>query len=217
MRLFLSGAAIACATFSSAAFIVQPVSVTNGTPDWDGFGTYGISQTCDQSGLLYNYSSGVTDFDQYVTSPLPWHSSQAAVYEWWAPLGYTSDWIIYDLGASMLVDRVALWNEEAAGLDSVTVTTANMSDFSDAMAGGGFTATDWGNGSWYLPDVYSLSGGARMARYIRLDVTADMTPSTTPDPYVSMGEFAVSVVPEPSALLAIGAGLGLLVARRKRS
>lgn len=207
-------AGVAMIAGAQAYVIVQPVAASSTHTSYTGGE---IGRTIDQSGLSIGYTSGVTDFDAYVGSS-PWHTDIFFGNEWWVDDGSTTDVLIYDLGAVYMVDRVALWNEESAGLDSVTVTTATASDFSDAMGGGGFTATEWVSG-WYLPDVHTLAGGVRATRYVRLDVTADPTPSNTGlggVPYLSMGEFAVSAVPEPATFAALGLGAAVLLRRRKR-
>ncbi|MBI5708638.1 MAG: PEP-CTERM sorting domain-containing protein [Armatimonadetes bacterium] len=214
MRFTAIAGLVACVSAAQAYVIVQPTAATSTHTSYTGGE---IERTIDQSGLFTGYTSGVTDFDAYIASS-PYHTNIFFGYEWWVDDGSTTDTLIYDLGAVYMVDRVALWNEESAGLDSVTVTTATLSDFSDAMGGGGFTATDWPE-TIYLPDVHTLAGGVRATRYVKLEVTADPTPSNASlggVPYLSMGEFAVSAVPEPATMAVLGLGAAALLRRRRR-
>lgn len=209
LRSLLAMAATAVVVSSYAAVIKAPTGVhTNTMGEYYG----PLSWSFDQSGLSLGYTDGVTDFDAYMGMS-PVHTIAYYGNEWFS--NASSGLIVYDLGASYLVDRVALWNEESGGISELGLFTANMFDLSDSMAGGVHSPTDHtqGGGS-YAADVFVLAGGARMARYIGFECVG---PNLPPDwNGISIGEMAVSVVPEPASVAFLAAGVAALALRKRR-
>ena len=118
--------------------------------------------------------------------------------------------IIYDLGDLYTIDKLALWNEDDAGISEFSVYLDTDTDFSDAIYGGLFNPIDSVRLENYPAEVFDLPSS--VARYIKLDVQG-----VAGKTIVSMGEIAVSTtpVPLPSAIILMGTGLiGFLTARR---
>lgn len=149
-----------------------------------------IGNTIDQSGLSSNFIDGVTDFDTYILSN-PLHTQFALNTEWFSAFGDTAATVTYDLGAIFSVDRLAIWNEEQGGIDSLDVLSStdgiNFTLILDDFTG----LTDNPSGSDYPADVVDLSG-IFTVKHIRLEMNCQ--PSGEEYNGCSMGEFAVSDV-----------------------
>ena len=125
MGWWLTLAGLGCllgAGSSSATTIVAPVSaVASSTFTSKAGKDFAIDNTIDQSGLSATYTSGLTDFDDYLAGN-PMHTSFADGNEWFSgkqkksKKGSAGISVTYDLGQAYSVDRMALWNEEFTGL-----------------------------------------------------------------------------------------------------
>ncbi|MES2460965.1 MAG: discoidin domain-containing protein [Armatimonadota bacterium] len=208
---------------ASAQVILSPTAVLQNTGG--NFNSYaGIGQTIDQSGLSTKFTSGVTNFNSYIAGN-PLHSTFYFGNEWFSSEGVTASTITYDLGAVYSVDRLALWNEEAAGINTLSVFTSTDPGLVTFTAVGNFTPTNNPDSIPYPAQVFSLL--TTNARYVRLSVTGPQVPNDGTN-LVGMGEIAFSTsaavtpnaVPEPSEWLAMGmAGTsvcGLMVRARRR-
>lgn len=224
--MLLGGAlALAGAVNNAAATVIlSPVAVINIVPKSECCvivpkfsGCCAIERTIDQSGLTAGFTSGVTDFDAY-TSTNPLHSP-ILFFEWFAPIGTFVQTIDYDLGASYLVDRSAVWNEESWGASTVDIFTST-DDFIYAYVGS-FGLTNHPVAG-YPADILDLADST--TRYVRFQVKG--IPGDDGDGYanqaVSLGEVAFSVaggtqqVPEPASLALVGIGLAVVWAPMRR-
>lgn len=169
-----------------------------------------ITYTFDQSGLSVGYVDGVTDFDTYVASspshavPLPFPIN---LPNYWAgAIGPVFGHIDFDLGASMMLESLALWT---------TVTTESINEFEVLVADNvGFAgATNLGafNGAQSL--IVQEFATPATGRYVRLQVNSINGAADR----VILSEIAFErgittnpIVPEPTSLALLGIGSGLL-------
>ena len=172
-----------------------------------------IGNVIDQSGLSLNYTSGVTDFDTYIgLNPL--HTFYYQDNEYFANNGTLTGLIEFDLGGIFSLDRIALWNEEGAGISllDILVSTDGLI-FTEILSD--FSPIDNPDAD-YPAEVISL-GGAFDAQFVRIDMNSCL------GLFCSMGEIAfsaedivVSPVPEPAVVWLLGAGLIGLIGKRKK-
>jgi hypothetical protein len=192
----LSAVAMMGAGSASAAVIVSP---TSGVIDIGGPGFGSLLNTYDQSGLSTGFISGVTDFDGYLALN-PTHTTTFDGFEWFSNEGTTSATVTYDLGSSLNIDRLALWNEESSGIGSLNLSYSNDNITFSSL--GTFAPFDNPSAN-YPAEVFSFASTS--ARYVRFDMSG--CPQPLPGSFAScaIGEVAFSVnankVPEPSGIL----------------
>lgn len=195
--------------------IRSPVAVLNTVSDSGS--SFSIQNTIDESGLVTPFLSGTDDFTLY--DPASKLHSFLATTEWFAPLGVVSATIIYDLGAVYNLPRVAFWNEESAGTQTLTVLTCATSTCASAVTIGTFLPTNNSPNvnsttiANYTADVFSL--GSASGRYVEFLVTGPQAGFTYNS--VSIGEVAfdttTAATPEPSTFVFGLAGLAFLGAK----
>ncbi len=199
---------------ANADVIVSPVSATASLPTETTHSTAVIENVYNHSGLASDFVSGVTDFDSYVLSN-PSH-------DWLSESCYLSEndffgnglVIDFDMGQSIAVNRVAIWNGNVfngnteSGINEFHIWVANSSDFSDAIDLGLFVADPASDP--IEAQVIALPM-IDAKRYIRFDI---LTNHGNPG-HFNVSEIAFATIPAPAsfALLAFG---GLLVSHRRR-
>ncbi len=171
-----------------------------------------INDTFNQNGLSAPYVSDLTPFQPYVSNTL--HTSVFFGFEWFSALGTTAS-VTYDLGELDVIDGVALWNEDAAGIGTLDLfwSPDNTTFISWAT---GLTPTNNPFGSSPYPaDVFALT--PVNARYVRFDMS-NCPQSGGVASGCAIGEVAFrdpEMVPEPAPLALIALGLiGLGISRR---
>ncbi|MDO6447375.1 PEP-CTERM sorting domain-containing protein [Colwellia sp. 1_MG-2023] len=187
------------------------ISATDATIDLGGPGYGLISETYDQSGLYNPYISGITDFDEYISSN-PFHTSDYNGNEWFSreydsPEGIAS--VTYDLGFRTNIDAIALWNEESSGITFLSLFgSLDGINFFDMAQGlmpqdNPFDESRPDDDYSYAAEVFNLSNS--YTRYVRFSMSGcPQQPSSFN--YCSIGEVAFRTadntkpteVPEPS-------------------
>ena len=199
---------------ADATVILSPVAVLVNTLGQEP-SCCDIGAIFDQSGLNVGFTSGVTDFDSYMASN-PLHSFEwrnpvtLADQEFFGPVDALWGTIVLDLGASLLVDRLTLWNENTTGFAEMTVSTSDDVTFYDGVTHHGtFFPTPNTILSDYPGEVFALS--AAQDRYVRIEFTCNENEWSN----CGIGEVAFSV-PEPAGVFLVGLGLAGLAARRRK-
>lgn len=139
------------ATLTLGAVIVSPAGVVQNTAS-ERNNRVDLANAFDRSGLLPSFESGVTDFDSYIAMN-PLHSLRAFNNEWFAPTGVATGIIDWDLGSQLTIDRAAIWNEEASGLERLRISASNEAGFSVSTLLGDFTLTENPRDSDYPADI----------------------------------------------------------------
>jgi len=203
---------------AKAGAIVGPISVTASSTFPDVY--FRPPNLINHGGLLTDYFSGISDFDLYMAGD-PQHSTIAKFSEWFSEEGQTGAVLTFDMGSVMLLDRLALWNEESLGAGLVSV--ALSADGTAYTGMGSFSPTDWPS---YLPsygaDIFAFA--ATPAQFIQLTLSGCPRPDAFPGSGrgCGLGEVAfreaVAAVPEPFTMAVFSAGLaGMILIRRRRA
>ena len=209
-------ALIAPAVATAATVIRSPSTIVSNT--MGEFAPGDLAHVIDQSGLSIGFVSGVTAFDPYIASN-PIHTLIYSGFEWFSSPNVTSGTLIFDLGASYALPKLALWDEEFSGIESMTVSVSDSLVFGAAV--GTFNPFNNPQGANYPAEVFNLGGA--VGRYVKLDLRC-------PQPNFlyngcSMGEIAFATdvpgIPEPGTYGLMSLGLGVLAwasrtARRAR-
>lgn len=210
-------AVLGLAASAEAGAIRSPTAVLANTGG-DFSGAYDIGNVIDHSGLSAGFTSGVTDFDTYLAGA-PTHTIIAPDFEHFTPSGVNASTIDFDLGGIFSILRMAYWNEEFSGVDSMSVFTSNDPLFGVSTAVGAFAPTNSPTGLDYTAEVFDLVDTD--ARYVRLMVTGPQVPNDGHDG-IGMAELAfdttdvgISTVPLPAAAWAGLALLGALAGARR--
>lgn len=190
----------------AAQEIIAPQSavINSGGP---GFGS--INDTFNQSGLSSGYISGVTDFNSYIaTNPL--HSFVFSGNEWFSNSGFDSSIVTFDLGSIFTLDALALWNEDASGIGTLSLLGSSDGTLFNAL--GVFSPTNNELNSDYGPQVFTFAPSA--LRFVQFNMTNCPQPGLGSFDGCAIGEVAFrtaavnGAVPEPTtwALMLLGFG-----------
>lgn len=147
---------------TTTGMIVSPVAATI---EIGGPGSGDIADTLNHHGLLpgNDYTSGVTDFTTYIGTN-PQHTWVFLGNEWFSEFGTTAAQVTYDLGSIMVIDALALWNEDDAGIGTLDLLSSS-DNISFVSLASGLKPTDWPYRTNYGPDVFSFAPTS--LRYVR--------------------------------------------------
>lgn len=196
-------------TFAGPALAQAIIAPTSGVIDSGGPGFGTLTETFNQAGLSTNYVAGVTNFDSYIAGN-PTHTLVFSGFEWFSNQDTTSAQVTYNLGGTFGIDRLALWNEESAGIGTLRLSASlDGVIFSDL---GVFSPVNNPRGSDYLAQLFSFT--ATNAQFVRFTMTDCPQAEAGSYPSCSIGEVAFrtalvgGMVPEPAtwALLMLGFG-----------
>jgi RHS repeat-associated protein len=178
--------------------IISPIAATI---DDGGPGVGNIQDTFNHHGLESDFTSGVTDFDEYIESN-PMHSYLYSSNEWFSNSETSGATVTYDLGQVMMIDKLALWNEDACGIGSLTLQgSTDGTDFDTIESG--LSPTDNPVNADYPPDVFAFSPTS--LRYVRLVASDSPQPDGVDPAYqaAAIGEVAFQVVKPEAKIEAI--------------
>lgn len=186
--------------------IVAPQSavINSGGP-----GNGSINDTFNQSGLSSGYISGVTDFNSYIaTNPL--HSFAFSGNEWFSSINNNSSIVTFDLGSIFTLDALALWNEDASGIGTLSLLGSSDGALFNAL--GVFSPTNNEVNRDYGPQVFTFAASA--VRFVQFNMTDCPQPGQPSFNGCAIGEVAFraaavnGAVPEPTtwALMLLGFG-----------
>ena len=198
------------------SIIISPSSATASSSFNSLTSSLGIDNTIDQAGLSTGFSSGVTSFDAYMAGN-PLHSMFAGNNEWFSQAFMETAQIDYDLGATMTLDRLALWNEDSSGIGSFDLlVSSDGTNYVQMLTG--VTPADNPVNQDYAAEVFGFD--PMEARYVRLAISG-CPQGDSRFMACGIGEVAFATVnttpvPIPPAALLFGSALGLLGWRRRR-
>ena len=213
MKTHIIAGAFALSTIAVPAGAQTIIAPTSGVIDAGGPGFGTLTETFNQAGLSTGYTSGVTDFDTYMAGN-PTHTSIFSGFEWFSESGTTAATVTYDFGATVTVDRLALWNEETSGIGRLI-----LSGSLDGMAFtqlGIYSPTDNPLAA-YPADIFSFT--AASMRYVRFDMAG--CPQANPGTFsaCAIGEVAfrtAGAVPEPATWGLMILGFGAIGGAKRR-
>ena len=194
---------------AQAGVITQAISATASST----FAPYEPAAAINQSGLNSNYVSGVTGFGTFAATATHADLNIADGAKGWFNNGGSTATFTMDFGASILLQRLALWTD-VANINNINAFDVLLSDdvaFGTFVNAGSFAAVNDLNNPT-LGQVFDFADG--VARYLRLDIKSGHGGA-----FVGFAEAAAETsVPEPGTLALLGLGLaGLGLSRRRKA
>ncbi len=208
--------------------MISPTDVIANTfgdtpPNW------GVDKLIDHSGLISDFTSGVTELPIYLLGDTN-HSSPSSQGNGFlsalndSPVG--PGYIDFDLGNSYTLTTLLLWNDkDIQGVNNFELLIDDEISFTDSLSLGSFTASfGYADGSDIDVPMQQFSLLPGEGRYVRFNIFD--THSST-NHFLNFGEVAFDTtttstgpgpapVPEPATMLLFGTGLAGLVGSRMR-
>lgn len=211
IKTIVTAAVLSALCLSASATTI--VGATGAVINVGGPGFGNIADTYNQNGLSTNYTSGVTDFDAYIASN-PTHTILFSGYEWFSNFGTNSATVTYDLGSVFNLSKLALWDEEIAGIGHFNLLTSTDGTNFTTLATG-LTPPDNPDNVDYSATVFSFNTTA--AQYVRLEMSGCPQSGGADRQYCAIGEVAFGAetgtstdLPEPASLGLLTLGLACL-------
>lgn len=216
-KLKIKAALVLACLSTLAAFSAQAGTIIDlGTVVQNTMGEYGsgygaISKLSNHSYLSSDFTSGITDYDSYVSSGVTHTQSDAT--GWLSSSGVYSGSLTFDLGAEYDLLKMAMWNSAdglSASGNQFSVYTSDDSTFATSTFVGSFTGQQINTAA----NSYVLADST--ARYVRLDIANNFGNSCCTEIGFIGFDAASASVPEPTTTALLGLGLlGFAVSRRK--
>lgn len=208
--------ALACSSALAISVAQAGTIIDLGTVIQNSMGEYGngigaISNLSNHSYLSSDFTSGVTDYDSYVSSGVT--HTQSDLTGWLSSIRVYSGTLTFDLGAEYNLSKMAMWNSASglsASVNQFSVYTSDDSTFATSTFVGSFA----GQQANTAANSYVLTDST--ARYVRLNVANNFgNYCCTEIGFVGFDAVAAAV-PEPTTTAILGIGmLGFAVSRRK--
>lgn len=200
--------ALGAITQAEATQIIQPQSAST---DMGENGSFILDKAINQSNLSTTYTSGVTDFNDYLSG----NPTNGFIGSWIATRGTTAGSVTFDLGNVFDLDAMAMWG-------SVNLFSVQNFDLFASLTGaeGSFVSL----GSFFqnleigTDPAQVFNFNTTTAQFIRMDIKDSYSPLN-----VGIGEVAFKTadvtpepVPEPMTVFgaATALGFGALVNRK---
>ncbi|WNO11176.1 hypothetical protein [Teredinibacter sp. KSP-S5-2] len=158
-----------------AGVIIQAQTISSNAPIYDN--TYNLSNVIDQSGLRWNYTSGVTDFDFYLSSNTdgrpPISHENVAEYGLGFAEGVSDISLLLGFGELVTIESLALWNRATGsqGIKTFSLTASTDASFSSEIFIGNFFADTGLNYSGdSLAQTFEFTPVS--ASFVRMDISS---------------------------------------------
>jgi hypothetical protein len=169
----------------------------------------------NQSGLLAHYTSGVDDFNTFVSGTTSTNGAEANGY--WPNLGSTPTQLgnfYFDLGSAHTINALAIWDSfGSSALSTFQIYSSTDSNFSSVTNLGSYTIQ--GNYGSDIGQIFSFV--QTNAQFFEIQVTSNW--GYTSRTYINEVAFSsLSSVPLPSAVWLFGSALiGFIGFNRKKT
>lgn len=199
--------ALGAITQAEATSIVQPQSASTDMGE-----TFPLVHSIDQSGLSVGYTTGVTDFDTYLSGN-PTHTSAPGTD--WISSDATGS-VTFDFGNVLNLEGMALWNfaNPSPGVSDFELFASSTGNAGSFMSLGSFNANAQSPPS--SAQVFNFNPTA--AQFIQMDILSNHGSSITGIGEVAFKTADVTPEPVPEPMTIFGAatalGFGALVNRK---
>jgi hypothetical protein len=200
--------ALGAITQAEATQIIQPQSASTNMGE-----DFPLVHSIDQSGLSVGYTTGVTDFDTYLSGN-PTHTSAPGTD--WVSFDTTGS-VTFDFGNVLNLQGMALWNfsaDPSFGVSDFELFASSTGNAGSFMSLGSFNANAQSQPS--SAQVFNFNPTA--AQFIRMDILSHYGASSTGIGEVAFKTADVTPEPVPEPMTVFGAatalGFGALVNRK---